>query len=292
MISDLKAFLRREFHTMPPLEKKLLEILAQDIGKEDVSTRLVPETPCTAVVTAGETCVVSGVEEAVFLLRHAKAKVTIHKKDGEQAKKEDKIITAKGRNKPILECERTVLNVLGRMSGVATLCKKASQIAGKKARIFLTRKTMPGFNEFDKKACAHGGVFPHRKNLAEMILFKDNHLEFASITNLLKKAHHAKKFTPAKKVEIEVDNTRQAIEAAENGADIIMLDNFSPQNAKKTIARIKKINPHVQVELSGGINLKNLEKYVNIGADMVSMGQLTKEAKMVDFSMTLKKVKN
>ncbi|MDO8634486.1 MAG: carboxylating nicotinate-nucleotide diphosphorylase [archaeon] len=275
-----------------PKKKKLLAILAEDLLKGDASTRLVPASKCTAAITTGENCVVSGVEEAVFLLRHSKAKVKVHKKDGQMAKKGEKIITATGQNKPVLECERTILNVLGRMSGVATLCKKASAIAGKKTRVFLTRKTMPGFNEFDKKACMHGGVFPHRKNLAEMILFKDNHLEFASITGLLEKAHKAKKFTPAKKVEVEVDNTKQAIEAAENRADIIMLDNFSPKRAKKTIARIKKTNPAALVELSGGINLKNLEKYVNIGADMVSMGQLTKEAKMVDFSMAIKKAKS
>ncbi|MBI4044297.1 MAG: carboxylating nicotinate-nucleotide diphosphorylase [Candidatus Diapherotrites archaeon] len=272
-------------------EKMLLEILASDLARGDVSTRLTPAAKCTATIMAGEKCVLSGVEEAVYLLRHAKARVTVHKKDAQTAKKGERIITASGQNREILECERTVLNVLGRMSGVATLCKKASRISGKKTKIFLTRKTMPGFNEFDKKACMHGGVFPHRKNLSEMILFKDNHLEFAGIRELLEKAGKAKKSTPAKKIEIEVEDTKQALKAAQNGADIIMLDNFSPNGAKKTIARIKKINPRALVELSGGITLKNLGQYVNLGADMVSMGQLTKEAKMVDFSMTIKKVK-
>lgn len=273
-------------------EKKLLQILSEDIDKGDVSTRLVPNSPCTAVITASESCVVSGVEEAVFLLRTAGVKVVVHKKDGQTAKKRDKILTAIGENKGILECERTVLNVLGRMSGVATICKKASTIATKKTKIFLTRKTMPGFNEFDKKACLHGDVFPHRKNLSEMILLKDNHLEFDTIENLLKKANQAKKSTLAKKVEIEVDNSKQALIAANSEADIIMLDNFSAKAAKKTIAQIKKTNQNIEVELSGGLNLKNLKKYVNLGADMVSMGSLTKEAKMIDFSMTIKKVKN
>lgn len=148
---------------------------------------------------------------------------------------------------------------------------------------------MPGFNEFDKKACMHGGAFSHRKNLEEMILIKDNHLEFESIKSLLQKARKAKNMTKSRKVEIEVENTKQAVIAAENGADIIMLDNFSPANAKKTINEIKKINKKIIVELSGGISLNNLKKYTSLGAAIISMGSLTKDAKMIDFSMSIKK---
>ena len=270
-------------------KKKLLQILKEDIGQKDVTSALLESTLGTAKIIAKENATLSGIEEAIFLLEKQGCKVQVHAKNGEPIKQKQTIITAFGKNKKILQAERTVLNVLGRMSGIATICKKATKIANGKTKIYLTRKTAPGFNEFDKKASLDGGAYPHRINLEEMILIKDNHLEFESIETLLKKANKEKQKTKTKKVEIEVENLNDAILAAKNKADIIMLDNFSFENAKKTIRKIKKINPQIKIELSGGINLNNLAQYSKLKPDLISMGQLTKEAKMIDFSMEIKK---
>lgn len=278
-------------------EKKLLEILHEDTSKKDISSALLEPMPAKATIKCNQDCILSGLEETTFLfsIRHTKTKsfpntkTVPFSKDGQPIKKGQKIMQIIGSNRQLLETERTALNILGRMSGVATLCKKASTIAGKKTKIFLTRKTMPGFNEFDKKACLAGNVFPHRKNLNEMILIKNNHLAFDSIQNLLAKAQKQKNKTIAKKTEIEVQNMRQAVLAAKNNADIIMLDNFSPKKAKVAIKKIHDINKKTLIELSGGINLKNLKQYTSIGADIISVGELTKKAHMVDFSMSMQK---
>ncbi len=272
-------------------KKKLKSFLEEDRGKKDVTSALLSPEPAKATIKANEACTLSGLEEAAFIFSLSGAKAMLFAKDGQKIAKNKNVFEATGTNKGLLEAERAALNVLGRMSGVATICAKAHTKARGKTKIFLTRKTMPGLNEFDKKACMHGGVFPHRKNLEEMILIKENHLEFEGIESLLEKAKNQKFKTPAKKVEIEVQNQAQAILAASHGADIIMLDNFSPSQAKKAVKAVKDINKKILVELSGGISLKNMNKYISLGADMISMGELTKNAKMADFSMDLKKAK-
>ena len=272
---------------LSPLQKKrLLEYLKEDLSKGDVTASLLPNQNAEAFLKAKENCVVAGLEESAFLAKSRGVKFRALKKAGARARKNEKVAKLSGKVRAIVEVERTILNVLGRMSGVATISKKAADLAGKKIKVFATRKTMPGFNEFDKKATLFGGAFPHRKNLNEMILIKPNHLLFlGSISEAVKKAKKTKKNTKIKKAEVEVKNLKQALEAAHEGADWVMLDNFSVKQTKKAVKVLRGVAPKTIIECSGRINLKNIKQYASAGPDIISMGQITKEAGVTDFSL-------
>ncbi|HLC92726.1 MAG TPA: carboxylating nicotinate-nucleotide diphosphorylase [archaeon] len=267
-------------------EAKLLSILKEDIGSGDITSAITPAAECTAQIKTNEACTLAGIEEIAFLFKSAGLTVHTHKKDGEIAKKGQKILEVHGSNRKILSYERVCLNILGRMCGVATMCAKAKTIAQKET-IAVTRKTVPGFQSLDKKAAEIAGCWTHRKNLAEMILLKDNHLKFFSGAGAA--AQRAKE--SGKDYEIEVENESDALEVARHSPHIIMLDNFSPENAKKTIKKLRKEGYGGKIELSGGISFSNLKKYTGLGADIISMGALTKTAKIVDFSMDIMTVK-
>jgi len=175
------------------LKQKLISTAREDINGKDITSALLKEKNSEAKIISSQICTLAGIEEITFLFNHFGIKVVSGKKDGNKTKKNQVILKISGSNKKILSLERTALNVLGRMSGVATICKKASTIAKNKTKIYLTRKTMPGFSLFDKKACRFGGVFPHRKNLNESILIKENHLKFESIPIILQKSRRQKK---------------------------------------------------------------------------------------------------
>src|SRR3989344_7952867 len=273
-------------------KSRLLGFLRDDAASGDITSAITPNFQAVAAVRCNESCTLSGMEEVTFLFRHLGLKAKVLGKNGTEIRKGRAVIKVTGGSRKILAVERVALNVLGKMSGVATICSKASGIAegksGKqnKIKIYLTRKTTPGFSIFEKKACIAGGVFPHRKNLSDGILLKENHLVFfSSIADAVK---DAKKKYKNKKIEIEAENIKEAVEAAESGADIILLDNFIHGKAKAAIRKIKKINRRSIIEISGGVGLKNLKQYVNLGADRISMGQLTKEAKIVDFSLDIR----
>ncbi len=268
-------------------KKSIKLFLGQDLGKGDVTSAITPQANAQAIVKANQECLLAGIEEAKYLLESRGLKVKLHKKDGSKARKGKKILSMRGNNRRILEAERVCLNILGRMSGVATYCAQARKAAGNtKTRLAVTRKTVPGFQELDKKAAQVTGLWTHRKNLAEMVLFKENHLIFfESISHALKTA---KKKTN-KKIEIEVETPKQALEAARENPFMIMLDNFSPKKAKATIRLLRSKGFNGKIELSGGITLKNLRKYSNLGADIISMGEPTKKAEIIDFSMGVKK---
>lgn len=272
-------------------EARLLSYLHEDVGNGDVTTEITPQRECHAAITVNEKCVVAGVEEAVFLLKNSGLHPRPLKKDGQWARKGEKIMVVVGNNRKVLTLERVCLNILGRMSGVATLCAKAREkinlVKGRKNPgkivIAVTRKTVPGFQLLDKKAAEVAGCWGHRKNLSEMILLKDNHLAFFPDT--LSAVRRAKE--TGKKFEVEVESMEQALEAAVAQPDIIMLDNFSHAEAKKTIRTLRKKGFKGKIELSGGITLKNLNNYSKLGADIISMGELTKRAKIIDFSLDI-----
>jgi len=190
-----------------------------------------------------------------------------------------------GVNRKIFEVERTVLNIIIRMSSVASTCAKAKKIAGKRVTVALTRKTMPGFNIFDKKAGKIAGIWPHRLNLNEFVLLKDTHLPFfesAFDAVVVARKKHGKKM----KVEIEVETLEQAFNAAKAKPDVILLDNFSSKQAKSAVKKLRSVFKG-QIELSGGINLKNLDKFANARSDIISMGCLTYAIKGKNFNMKL-----
>ncbi len=275
---------------IPKKEKsKLVAAVREDIGKGDATSSVTPFKKCLASVYSKQGCLLAGVEEAVFLFNYFNVDAKPLKKDGQRARKDDKIISLSGNNHSILKTERTALNILGRMSGIATSASDAQAKLGKKTKVALTRKTAPLLNYFDKKAAVIAGVWSHRENLNDGILFKENHLFFfESPAQAIVKAR--KKFGKKKKfIEIEADSVDTALEAATAKPDIIMLDNFSIAEIKKAIPLIKKAC-NAKIEISGGVTLKNIFKYKGSRADIVSMGSLTHSVKGADFSLKIEGV--
>lgn len=267
-------------------KKQLIEFLSEDIGKGDITSALLPRKNITAKIISREKAVVAGAKYAkeIFKLKGCNAKIV--KDDGSKVMPNQTIMSISGDAGKILTCERTALNLLTRMSGIATqtddLVKK---IANKKTQLYATRKTAPGLRYFDKEAVEIGGGKKHRLRLDEMVMIKDNHIAVGdSLLSLIKNAK--KRY---KKFEVEVENTPDAVLAAREGATIIMLDNFSPEQIKKTIQVLKeqKLRNKVLLEASGGINLKNIAKYGKTGVDIISVGSITNSVKGIDMSLEI-----
>jgi len=203
------------------------------------------------------------------------------------------VMELSGSARAILSAERTVLNIMMRMSGIATETSKlveATKKVNSKIRIACTRKTTPGFRYFEKKAVALGGGDTHRFRLDDMILIKDNHLSIiGGVREAVKQARLKTSFS--KKIEVEVENPEQALEAALAGADIIMFDNMPPEEAKKTLELLEErgLREKVLIELSGGITPENIEKYSALNVDIISMGYITHSARALDLSLDFEK---
>ena len=236
------------------------------------------------IIAKGEG-IVAGVEEVKKIFE--KLKVTTHffSNDGDFIKKYGIIAELNGKATSILKAERLVLNILGRMSGIATETKKLVDIVKKinpNVTIAATRKTTPGFRKYEKKAVLIGGGEPHRMGLYDAILIKDNHLKIVGSVEVAIKT--IKQKIKDKIIEIEVENEKDAIKAAGLGVDVIMLDNFEPESAKKTVIKIRKINSKILIEISGGITIENIKKYASF-ADRISLGCITHSVKNIDFSL-------
>ena len=278
------------------IEEKLRSFLKEDLGQGDVTTHLlIPEKVMVqAEIIAKETGVAAGIEEALILLESLGIKAKPLVKDGQKIAKGKVLIKIEGNAKNVLASERTVLNLLARMSGIATFTNRIVRKirkAGYKTVIACTRKTAPGLEYFDKKAVLLGGGDTHRLHLDDMILIKDNHV--AIVGNVKEAVKLAKKQVSfSKKIEVEVSNVNEAIQAAKAGADIIMLDNFTPEKVKDAINRLKKENlrDKVLIEASGGINEKNIVNFADAGVDIISLGALTHSAKALDISLEIRKV--
>ena len=278
------------------IEEKLRSFLKEDLGQGDVTTHLlIPEKVMVqAEIIAKETGVAAGIEEALILLESLGIKAKPLVKDGQKIAKGKVLIKIEGNAKNVLASERTVLNLLARMSGIATFTNRIVRKirkAGYKTVIACTRKTAPGLEYFDKKAVLLGGGDTHRLHLEDMILIKDNHV--AIVGNVKEAVKLAKKQASfSKKIEVEVSDVNEAIEAAKAGADIIMLDNFTPEKVKDAINRLKKENlrDKVLIEASGGINEKNIVNFAAAGVDIISLGALTHSAKALDISLEIRKV--
>ena len=266
-------------------KKQLLKFLAEDIGKGDITSALLPKKKISVRIISREYAIVAGATYAKEIFKLKGCTVTILKKDGSKIKPNQTILTITGDARMILSCERTALNLLTRMSGIATQTNELVKKIPKKIKLYATRKTAPGLRYFDKQAVAIGGGKKHRLRLDEMIMIKDNHIAIEdSLLALIKKAK--KKF---KKFEVEVENTQDAVLAAKEGATIIMLDNFSTSQIKKTIQVLKnqKLRNKVMLEASGGINSKNISKYGETGVDIISMGSITNSVRGIDMSLEI-----
>ena len=261
----------------------------------DITTALIipEETIAEAEIIAKSSGVVAGVEEAKILLESLRLRAETLVSDGEKIKQKQTLIKISGNARIILSAERTLLNILSRMSGIATTTKMLTeklQKAGLKTKIACTRKTAPGLSYFDKKAVLIGGGDTHRLHLDDMILIKDNHVVVAgSIKKAVEKAK--KQASMSKKVEAEVARVEDALVAAEAGADIIMLDNFSPDQIEKAVQLLKKkkLYGKVLLEASGGITAKNLVKFASTGVHVVSLGELTHSTRALDVSLEIMK---
>ena len=198
-------------------------------------------------------------------------------------------MSLEGDARTILLLERTALNLLMRMSGVASAANHyVNLVKGSNVRIAGTRKTSPAIGKFDKYALKVGGADTHRFGLDDMVLIKDNHIAACGTPlEALKKAKENTSFS--KKIEIEVETLDDAIECVKNGADIVMLDNMSPDEVSEVIGELNKLNirQNSLIEVSGGINEENILDYVNLGIDIISMGALTHATRSLDFSLKL-----
>ena len=275
------------------LTLKILEFIREDLGSEDITTDSIidNEIEVKAKIICYEEAVISGVEEAVLTFNMLKCSAQGLIKDGDSVEADTEIIKVSGKARSILKAERTALNILGRMSGVATetnkLVKEAKQV-NKKIRVAATRKTLPGLRIFDKKAVKAGGGDTHRFQLDDAVLIKDNHLKITgSISTTIKLARKNVSFT--KKIEVEVSSAEEALEAVEAGVDIILLDNMVPQEISKiiTILREKQLRKGVFLEASGGIKIENIRMYSETGVDAVSLGVITHSAKNIDFGLEI-----
>ncbi|MEM3566783.1 MAG: carboxylating nicotinate-nucleotide diphosphorylase [Candidatus Bathyarchaeia archaeon] len=279
------------------LEEKLRQMLAEDIGQGDITSTLIVPERCNAEaeIIAKERGVVAGIEEAGALLKSLGLKFKVLTKDGEEIKPKQVLMKIYGDARTILAAERTLLNIISRMSGIATTTRKLVEKvrgAGYKTIIACTRKTAPGLLYFDKKAVLFGGGDTHRLHLDDMILIKDNHIKIAgSVEKAVKTAKEKASFS--KRLEVEVSSIEEALAAAKAGADIVMLDNFSPNQVKRAIERLKEAGflGKVLLEASGGITAKNIMAYVSTGVDIVSLGEITGSPKALDISLEIKSFK-
>jgi len=238
-------------------------------------------------IVCKENCIVAGLEESKEIFEKLGVKIKSNFKDGDKINKGDVVAEVSGSAIPILKGERLALNFIGRMSGIATETKKIVDKCKKinpNVTIAATRKTTPGFRKFEKKAVEIGGGKPHRFGLYDAIMIKDNHIKIiGSVENAIRKI---KSKTKGKPIEIEVKNEKEAITAAKLNVDVIMLDNFTPKNAKITSEKIRRINPKTLIEISGGVNQKNIMNYAAF-ADRISLGCLTHSIKSIDFSLEI-----
>jgi len=267
-------------------KKKLLRFISEDILGGDITSVLLPKKRIKAKIISRQEGVLAGVKFAGDIFRLKGCNVKIIKKDGAKLKSNQIILQISGNAGTVLSCERTALNLLSRMSGIATqtnfLVSKIRKI-NRKTKLYSTRKTAPGLRFFDKEAIMIGGGHKHRMSLNDMVMIKDNHLLVTnSMEGIIKNARKRHKH-----VEVEVENQRDVVLAANSGATIVMLDNFSPVQIKKTITELqkKKLRNKVKLEASGGINSKNITAYAKTSVDMISVGSITNSVKGLDLSL-------
>jgi nicotinate-nucleotide pyrophosphorylase (carboxylating) len=267
---------------------ELLQFIREDAPSGDVtSDAVIPEVRCSAVIRAEQKGILAGMAEATLLFTHFGVTVSSRMNDGAPVKQGDIILSVSGEAKKILLVERTALNILGRMSGIATQTSRMAAIVRVKnpsCRVAGTRKTCPGFRRFDKRAVQIGGGDPHRTTLSDGILIKDNHLALVPLEEALRAA---RAYSAYRKIEIEVESATDALKAATGGADIIMLDNMTPSQVRETLEVLSKngLRDRVTIEISGGIDETTLGEYAACGVDVISMGALTHTVR--NFSVSL-----
>jgi nicotinate-nucleotide pyrophosphorylase (carboxylating) len=278
------------------LENALLE----DKATRDATTyaTIDPKLRASATVIAKQDCILAGLGSIARIIEVFEqldgtvighSEVTSHPEifDGVRIRSGQSIAVIRHNARVILSCERVILNVLQRMSGIATLTRKfADAIAGTKARILDTRKTVPGLRVLDKYAVRCGNGFNHRLDLSDGVLIKNNHIALGGgISAVLEKAHRNRR--GEQPIEIEVRDLKELEEALAQGAEAILLDNMTPEMARQAVERVQSHSRRVPLECSGGIKLENVRAYAETGVDYISVGALTHSPQAVDMSMRI-----
>ena len=267
-------------------DKYIKMALEEDINSEDVSTNAVmPEYKKGEVqLICKEDGIIAGLMmfERVFTLLDSDTQVTCHVKDGDEVKKGEVLAVVTGDIRVLLSGERTALNYLQRMSGIATYTRSVARLLeGTKTTLLDTRKTTPGMRVFEKYAVRVGGGANHRYNLSDGVLLKDNHIDAAG--GVTQAVQAARAYAPfVRKIEVETENLDMVREAVEAGADIIMLDNMTP---KQMAEAIQLINGRAETECSGNVTKENINTITQLGVDYISSGALTHSAPILDISM-------
>ena len=275
--------------------KSILSFLQEDIGTGDItSASVLPQhraVYATVLCTGSNESITCGLEEAQTVFDICGCSTELVMRDGSLVRKGDVVMNVRGEARSVLKAERTALNLVMRMSGIATITRAFVTLVQQSdpgVKIAGTRKTAPGLRYFDKKAITIGGGYSHRMRLDDMVLIKDNHLEVAeSIERTVQAAKD--KVGAGVKIECEVKNTEEAIRAANAGADVIMLDNFSSSEAESAVRAIRELGTPVEIELSGGINLGNVIDYVKAKPNIISIGYLTHSSAAIDYSLAIVK---
>ena len=276
--------------TVAEIRRAVRAALAEDLGSGDATTlATVPaQAKSVGLMNAREPLVVAGIEFADTAFRHLSPQIQIKQlaRDGQHLKAGSPLLKISGSSRAILSAERVALNFVQRLSGVATATAQfAAAVRGTKTRILDTRKTTPGWRRFEKYAVKCGGAKNHRLGLFDMVLIKDNQL--VALQNekpnaIAAAVARARKKFPKLKVEVEADTLEQVAQAADAGADIILLDNMPPAVLR---AAVKIIRGRAKTEASGGVNLKSVRAIAATGVDFISVGAITHSARAVDIGL-------
>lgn len=260
--------------------------LAEDLGDAgDVTTEALGiDASALGRVRLGEPATVAGIEEATRLIAHVGAEPESRTFDGEPGEADEIVLTARGDADRLLEIERLLLNILGRMSGIATRTRNSlarARRANPDIVVAATRKTTPGFRDAEKRAVVLGGGDPHRRGLHDAVLIKENHLVFVDPDDAVAAARET-----GLRVIVEAETLAEAEAAAKAGADRVLLDNFDPETLAEVAGELRDAHPDLVLEASGGITPDNVADYAG-PVDVVSLGSLTTEADWIDYSMYL-----
>jgi nicotinate-nucleotide pyrophosphorylase (carboxylating) len=288
-MSGLTEYLKRR--------ESIVRFLEEDIGSGDITSSSI--VPTNKIISAVILCndlnetVTCGLHDAEIVFEVCNCEANPLMNDGSIVTKGDVVMQIRGEARSVLKAERTALNLIMRMSGIATLTRRFVNLVGRynpKVKITGTRKTAPGLRYFDKKAIKTGGGYPHRMRLDEMVMIKDNHLVVTdSIEYSIRSAKS--KVGSAVRIECEVRSIEEAVRAAKAGANVIMFDNFTPSEAESGIKAIREFGTFkdIEIELSGGITLSNVVDYAKAQPDLISVGQLTHSPAAVDYSLEVVK---
>ncbi|UCH32348.1 MAG: carboxylating nicotinate-nucleotide diphosphorylase [Candidatus Bathyarchaeota archaeon] len=273
----------------PLVDLKIKEYLLEDMPFGDLTAAFIPNKDVKGTIINKEQCIIAGIPFAHRVFQYLGLDTHQYIAEGAKIDANQRIFTVKGNARAVLTGERLALNFLIRLSGIATLTHQliqASSSLPQAPRIAATRKTTPGFRFFEKYAVTIGGGDTHRLSLSDGILLKENHLSiFSDLTKAIQYAKKQVSFT--KKIEIEVTTIEMAVNAAQAGANIIMLDNFEPSQIRKVVDRLSEmgLRANVCLEASGGITSENVIEFASTGVDVLSVGSLTHSAKGIDFSL-------